>query len=192
MEIRNILLRKHFSNFAVRAQRNRMTSRQLYWRLRHSLTFRRNIILEYSAQAFGNQIPQRGATPHGSNLGAFHEIIREIERRAHKYAYMLYNIKNSASKRPKSQFDTLTAVLGVARSSNSLVRLFDQVSRHFRWRIESAVSPRLNIRDSNAYRIAKAFDARLHVTLFGLNYKYNFARRHGKYLRSILKILSQS
>ncbi len=47
------------------------------------------LLRQQSTQGLRDQITQRRATLHGRDFGSLHEIVRQIEGGAHKYAYML-------------------------------------------------------------------------------------------------------
>jgi hypothetical protein len=76
-----------------------MTRRQFDRRFGHPLSRDMRFIRQDSTQTFRDKITERGPAFDGRNFGPLDEAIREIERRSHKYAYMLSN-KGSFAQNP--------------------------------------------------------------------------------------------
>src|SRR2546421_2796520 len=80
-----------------------MPGRQFHGCLSHPLALRSGLVRQKPAQRLGDQITQRGAAFYGRDLGALDKLIGKIERRTHKYAYMLSCIANSPVQPAASQ-----------------------------------------------------------------------------------------
>src|SRR5450631_1935559 len=90
IELRDFFLVEQRRNFAVGQHWDPMARRQLHRSLGHPFALRSRLISQDPAQPFSNQIAQRRAALHGRYFGALQKIVRQVERRSHKYAFMFY------------------------------------------------------------------------------------------------------
>jgi hypothetical protein len=88
IQVRHIFVLEQLGDFGIGPNRDRVPRRQLDGSLPHPPALRWSLVRQQSPQGFGNEISERGTAPHGRDLGALHEIIREIERGSHKCSYM--------------------------------------------------------------------------------------------------------
>src|SRR6266702_2713973 len=78
IQVRDIFLFEDLPKLAVGANRNRVTRRQLYRRLSHSLPRRRGLRGQQTTERLGHQVTKRGTALHSRDLGPLHQVIWQI------------------------------------------------------------------------------------------------------------------